>query len=219
MNNPQESMNHNKDNDYNTAVGYKSLNSNNGNNASGNTAIGFQSMMDHVDNNNQTADQGNTALGYQSLMTCVIGRSNVAVGSRAMYDASENSFYNVAMGNEAMEHGAHLRDIAIGYQSNESNINGKTEDNIAIMSSDPTKWQVTWAQIEVEVEKLKVELPLREVRIERNHRLTDTDWVVARATETSTPVPYEWRQYRQALRDITNTATSPDDVVWPTKPS
>ena len=70
---------------------------------------------------------------------------------------------------------------------------GKTEDNIAIMSSDPTKWQVTWAQIEVEVEKLKVELPLREVRIERNHRLTDTDWVVARATETSTPVPYEWR--------------------------
>ena len=68
---------------------------------------------------------------------------------------------------------------------------GKTEDNIAIMSSDPTKWQVTWAQIEVEVEKLKVELPLREVRIERNHRLTDTDWVVARATETSTPVPYE----------------------------
>ena len=96
---------------------------------------------------------------------------------------------------------------------------GKTEDNIAIMSSDPTKWQVTWAQIEVEVEKLKVELPLREVRIERNHRLTDTDWVVARATETSTPVPYEWRQYRQALRDITNTATSPVDVVWPTKPS
>ena len=96
---------------------------------------------------------------------------------------------------------------------------GKTEDNIAIMSSDPTKWQVTWAQIEVEVEKLKVELPLREVRIERNHRLTDTDWVVARATETSTPVPYEWRQYRQALRYITNTATSPDDVVWPTKPS
>ena len=96
---------------------------------------------------------------------------------------------------------------------------GKTEDNIAIMSSDPTKWQVTWAQIEVEVEKLKVELPLREVRIERNHRLTDTDWVVARATETSTLVPYEWRQYRQALRDITNTATSPEDVVWPTKPS
>ncbi len=96
---------------------------------------------------------------------------------------------------------------------------GTTDDNISIMSTDPSEWQVTWAQIEVEVEKLKVEIPLQEVRIERNYLLTDTDWVVARATETSTPVPYEWRQYRQALRDITNTATSPDDVVWPTKPS
>ena len=32
---------------------------------------------------------------------------------------------------------------------------GTTEDNISIMSDDPTKWQVTWAQIEVEMEKLK----------------------------------------------------------------
>ena len=96
---------------------------------------------------------------------------------------------------------------------------GTTEDNISIMSTDQTKWQITWAQIEVEMEKLKTELPLQEIRIERNHRLTNTDWVVTKATETSTPVPYEWRQYRQALRDITKTATSPDDVVWPTKPS
>jgi|TARA_B100000900_G_C20332500_1_gene614783 L-lactate utilization protein LutC len=96
---------------------------------------------------------------------------------------------------------------------------GKTEDNIAIMSTDPSKWQVTWAQIKVEVEKLKVELPLREVRIERNHRLTNTDWVAARASETGIAVSDEWKTYRQALRDITKTATSMDDVVWPTKPS
>ena len=96
---------------------------------------------------------------------------------------------------------------------------GTTGDNISIMSTVPTEWQVTWAQIEVEVEKLKVEIPLQEVRIERNHRLTDTDWVVARASETGTSIPDDWKTYRQALRDITNTATSPDDVVWPTKPS
>ena len=96
---------------------------------------------------------------------------------------------------------------------------GTTEDNISIMSTDPSKWQVTWTQIEVEVEKLKVEIPLQEVRIERNHRLTDTDWVVARASETGTDIPDDWKTYRQALRDITKTATSPDDVVWPTKPS
>tara|TARA_A100001035_G_scaffold267099_1_gene250736 strand:- start:988 stop:1410 length:423 start_codon:yes stop_codon:yes gene_type:complete len=96
---------------------------------------------------------------------------------------------------------------------------GTTEDNISIMSTDPSEWQVTWAQIEVEVEKLKVDIPLQEVRIERNHLLTDTDWVVARASETGTDVPDDWKTYRQALRDITKTATSPDDVVWPTKPS
>ena len=96
---------------------------------------------------------------------------------------------------------------------------GKTEDNIAIMSSDPTKWQVTWAKIQTEVEKLKTELPLRIVRTERNHRLTDTDWVVAKATETGVGISTEWKTYRQALRDITKTANSIDDVVWPTKPS
>ena len=96
---------------------------------------------------------------------------------------------------------------------------GTTEDNISIMSTDPSKWQVTWTQIEVEVEKLKVDIPLQEVRIERNHLLTDTDWVVARASETGTDIPDDWKTYRQALRDITKTATSPDDVVWPTKPS
>ena len=96
---------------------------------------------------------------------------------------------------------------------------GTTDNNVSIMSTVPNEWQVTWAQIEVEVEKLKVDIPLQEVRVERNHLLTDTDWVVARASETGTDIPDDWKTYRQALRDITKTATSPDDVVWPTKPS
>ena len=96
---------------------------------------------------------------------------------------------------------------------------GKTEDNIAIMSSDPTEWQITWTQIQTEVEKLKIELPLRAVRIERNHRLADTDWVVTKATETGVGVSTEWKTYRQAHRDITKTVSSADDVVWPTMPS
>ena len=96
---------------------------------------------------------------------------------------------------------------------------GKTEDNVAIMSSDPTEWQITWTQIQTKVEKLKIDLPLRAVRIERYHRLTDTDWVVAKATETGVGISTEWITYRQALRDITKTATSIDDVVWPTMPS
>ena len=87
------------------------------------------------------------------------------------------------------------------------------------MSTDPTKWIVTWKQIDDLQASLKVEIPLRGLRIERNYRLTETDWVVAKSTETETPIPDEWKTYRQALRDITKTATSLDDVKWPTKPS
>ena len=96
---------------------------------------------------------------------------------------------------------------------------GKTEDNYAIMSNDPTKWIVTWKQIEALQASLKVDLPLEILRHERKLRLAETDWVVAKSTETGTPIPDEWKTYRQALRDITKTATSLDDVKWPTKPS
>ena len=44
--------------------------------------------------------------------------------------------------------------------------------------------------------------------------------MVVNAQELGTTVSDEWKTYRQALRDITKTsATSMDDVVWPTKPS
>ena len=96
---------------------------------------------------------------------------------------------------------------------------GKTDDNCAIMSDDPTKWIVTWKQIEDLQASLKVDLPLEELRFERNFLLTETDWVVAKSIETGTSISDEWKTYRQALRDITKTATSLDDATWPTKPS
>lgn len=52
------------------------------------------------------------------------------------------------------------------------------------------------------------------LRIERNKRLKNTDWW-ALSDQTMTD---EQAAYRQALRDITNTYSSLNDVVWPTKP-
>ena len=53
------------------------------------------------------------------------------------------------------------------------------------------------------------------LRHARNEKLKETDvWGLQ-----DYPVTDEQRAYRQSLRDITNTATSLDDVVWPTKPS
>jgi len=52
---------------------------------------------------------------------------------------------------------------------------------------------------------------LREVR---NRLLAETDvWALSDRTMTQ-----EQTDYRQALRDITDSYTSLDDVVWPTKP-
>tara|TARA_E500000318_G_C3499247_1_gene187682 strand:+ start:572 stop:895 length:324 start_codon:yes stop_codon:yes gene_type:complete len=55
---------------------------------------------------------------------------------------------------------------------------------------------------------------LENLRNERNARLAETDHY-GLSDQTMTDA---MSTYRQALRDITNTYTSLDDVVWPTKP-
>ena len=52
------------------------------------------------------------------------------------------------------------------------------------------------------------------LREKRNQMLAETDWWVL-PDRTATD---EQTAYRQALRDITDTYSSLDTVVWPTKP-
>lgn len=61
---------------------------------------------------------------------------------------------------------------------------------------------------------------LEELRSVRNAKLVETDWVVIKEREEGGSVSNfaDWKTYRQALRDITDTYTSLDDVVWPEKP-
>lgn len=58
------------------------------------------------------------------------------------------------------------------------------------------------------------EQKLEFLKEERNRKLTETDYL-ALSDNTLTD---EMATYRQALRDITNTYSNLDDVVWPTKP-
>jgi len=55
---------------------------------------------------------------------------------------------------------------------------------------------------------------LAALRAERDQRLAETDYLALSDNTLSS----EMTTYRQALRDITNSYTSLDDVVWPTKP-
>jgi hypothetical protein len=56
-------------------------------------------------------------------------------------------------------------------------------------------------------------------RAERDRRLAETDWVVARAYERGEPVPEAWAAYRQALRDLpaqlTDEQVFSGEIPWP----
>lgn len=72
------------------------------------------------------------------------------------------------------------------------------------------------ADIAAKVAEIKAEYPLNKLRSERNRRLAETDWwAVGDRTMTQAQ-----KDYRQALRDITNQFSSTSDAgfSWPVKP-
>ncbi len=55
------------------------------------------------------------------------------------------------------------------------------------------------------------------LRLERNARLTQSDWTQSRDITLSNDS--EWLTYRQSLRDLPANTADPDNPTWPTKPS
>ena len=90
-------------------------------------------------------------------------------------------------------------------------VTGADANGTAIESTDHG---IAWATVAAKRDELIAAQPMKELRAERDRRLAETDWwAVADRTMTA-----EQTAYRQALRDITVSYTSLDDVVWPTKP-
>ncbi|MEZ9047610.1 phage tail assembly chaperone [Vibrio cyclitrophicus] len=56
------------------------------------------------------------------------------------------------------------------------------------------------------------------IREERNSLLSNADKKIEFSLDRGEDVT-PFRQYRQALRDIPQTYSNPEDVVWPQKPS
>ena len=94
-------------------------------------------------------------------------------------------------------------------------VTGTDENGSAIESSNPSDFGTTWAAVSAKKTELVNAEPMRLLREERNRRLAETDWWASSDLTMSS----ERTAYRQALRDITDSATSLDDVTWPTKPS
>jgi hypothetical protein len=92
---------------------------------------------------------------------------------------------------------------------------GVDDNGTAIESSEDDDWQgVTWNAVEDKLAELNAAEPMKLLREERNKRIADTDWWAS----SDLTMTAERTAYRQALRDITDTYTSLDDVVWPVKP-
>lgn len=70
------------------------------------------------------------------------------------------------------------------------------------------------AAVIAKIEEYEAGEPMAKLRFRRNTLLTETDWWAS----SDLTMTAEQTAYRQALRDITETYTSLDDVVWPTKP-
>lgn len=56
------------------------------------------------------------------------------------------------------------------------------------------------------------------IRTKRDIKLSVCDWTVLPDSPLTDAKKLEWITYRQQLRDLPETFTNPEDVVWPTPP-
>ena len=78
--------------------------------------------------------------------------------------------------------------------------------------------------LENKINELLTAEPMRLLRLERNSRLAETDWIIVKGLEQSVDLT-EWKTYRQALRDLPATQEPKLDdqgnlinVDWPEVP-
>ena len=94
-------------------------------------------------------------------------------------------------------------------------VTGTDDSGTAILSDDPADWgSISWGTVKIALGDLNAAEPMKLLREERNRRIAETDWWAS----SDLTMSVERTTYRQALRDITNTYTSLDDVVWPVNP-
>ena len=106
------------------------------------------------------------------------------------------------------------------------NLTGSEYSGLEWLDSSATK--PTETEINNKISELDSAEPMRLLREERDVILSETDWVVARSTETGVAISNDWKVYRQALRDLPSSSSPKLDsyynldltsVTWPTKPS
>ena len=100
--------------------------------------------------------------------------------------------------------------------------------NEVIEWNDTEQTQPTEDEINAKLAELKSAEPFKLLRIERNRRLVETDWTQLKDIDLDIIRERNWKNYRQALRDLPSKSTPKlnsngdldmSSVIWPDKPS
>ena len=93
---------------------------------------------------------------------------------------------------------------------------------------DETQTKPTEQEVNNKIEELKISEPFRLLREERNKLIAETDWTQLKDIDLDIIRERNWKNYRQALRDLPaksnpkldiNGDLDMSSVSWPTKPS
>ena len=93
---------------------------------------------------------------------------------------------------------------------------------------DETQTKPTEQEVNNKIEELKISEPFRLLREERNKLIAETDWTQLKDIDLDIIRERNWKNYRQALRDLpansnpkldSNGDLDMSSVTWPDKPS
>ena len=93
---------------------------------------------------------------------------------------------------------------------------------------DETQTKPTEQEVNNKIEELKISEPFRLLREERNKLIAETDWTQLKDIDLDIIRERNWKNYRQALRDLPAKSNPKLDdfgnldmssVTWPDKPS
>ena len=79
-------------------------------------------------------------------------------------------------------------------------------------------YQMTYRLEQAVQNEYPIETRWEIVRHTRNQLLADSDWTQLPDADLTEQQVQAWRDYRQALRDLTDSFNSPEDVQLPEKP-
>ena len=104
----------------------------------------------------------------------------------------------------------------------------KGDDYSGLEWKNDTHTKPTEEEINQKISELNEGAAHKELRIERNRRLAETDWTQLKDIDLDIIRERNWKNYRQALRDLPSTASPKltekgqldmSSVTWPDKPS